>query len=264
MISFPNAKINLGLNIVSKRPDGYHNIESCFYPVPLKDALEIIESDQFQFTTSGLEIPGSSDHNLCTKAYQLLKERFNIPPVHIHLHKVIPMGAGLGGGSADGAFTLKMLNEKFDLKLSTCELQDLAGKLGSDCPFFIENKPVYVTDTGTTFSPVVLSLAGKFIAIKHPGIHVGTKEAYAGVTPKSSQISIPELISRPITEWKEVLKNDFEDSIFTSYPAIKEIKDLLYHLGAVYASMSGSGSAVFGIFEDYPVDLQGFSVFALD
>jgi len=252
MLSFPNAKINLGLNIVSKRADGYHNLESCFYPIPWNDVLEIIPSSELKFTSTGLEIPGNIESNLCVKAYQLLVDSYAIKPVHIHLHKVIPMGAGLGGGSADGAFTLSMLNEIFELKLSVSKLEELAGQLGSDCPFFIKNKPVYATGTGTTFESVNLNLAGKYLALKNPGIHVGTKEAYAGITPKPSSKAIPDIIHSEIGLWKNQLHNDFEDSIFPNHPEIAQIKTDLYHKGALYASMTGSGSTVYGVFDECP------------
>lgn len=250
MIVFPNAKINLGLNIVSKRPDGYHNIETCFYPIPWNDALEIIVSDKLTFTTSGLEIPGNTDTNLCLQAYHLVKEQYDIPLVHIHLHKVIPMGAGLGGGSADGAFTLKVLNDQFGLEISSEELEDMAGQLGSDCPLFIENKPVFAEGTGNDFSAIALSLKGKYIALINPEIHISTQEAYAGVIPQPPLRSIKKILQQPIDTWKEELKNDFEESIFKNHPKIEALKKRFYDEGAMYASMSGSGSSVFGIFEE--------------
>lgn len=260
MLSFPNAKINLGLNITSKRDDGYHNLESCFYPIPWCDVLEIIPAPELKFTTSGLEIPGSAATNLCLKAYELIKEAFEIPAVHIHLHKVIPMGAGLGGGSADGAFALKMLNEMFVLELGTDAMQGMAAKLGSDCPFFIENKPMYVMGTGGIFHPVDLTLSGKYIVLRHPGIHIGTGEAYSRITPQPSGQQIPELLLQPISEWQHALKNDFEESVFPHHPEVARLKGELYEKGALYAAMSGSGSAVFGIFDHQP-DLPGHEVF---
>ena len=262
MLSFPNAKINLGLRILSKRPDGYHNIESCLYPIPWRDVLEIVPAHEFSFKQTGLEIPGNSDDNLCVKAYQFLNEDYQIPPVAIHLHKVIPMGAGLGGGSADGAFAIKVLNALFDLKLPLQELKKYAARLGSDCPFFIENIPAIATDTGTTLHPTDLTLEGSWLAITHPGIHVSTKEAYAGVTPMPIAAPIDRLLHQPIEQWKSTLINDFEASIFLNHPAIAQIKNSLYEKGALYAAMSGSGSAVFGIFAD-EVTLDGFEVFQL-
>lgn len=263
MLAFPNAKINLGLSILSKRPDGYHNIESCFYPIPWHDALEVIISDQMKFTTSGLPIPGESDSNLCLKAYAVLKSAFDLPPVHIHLHKVIPMGAGLGGGSADGAFMLKMLNDKFELNCTTAQLQSYAAMLGSDCPFFIENQPIIATGTGTTFTTTALSLAGYYIALKHPGIHIGTKEAYAGVHPQMPATSIQAIIQSPVADWKDQLRNDFEASIFPNHPQIAQLKEALYQNGALYASMTGSGSVVYGIFEKAPALQKEYTVLRL-
>ena len=252
MLAFPNAKINIGLNITSKRPDGYHNIESCFYPTPWNDALEIIPSSELKFTTSGLSIPGSEDSNLCLKAYHLLKEDFDIPAVHIHLHKVIPMGAGLGGGSADGAFTLKLLNDLFELGISSKQLEVYASKLGADCPFFIDNKPKIVRGTGDVFSDCPIDLTGKTILIKNPGIHIGTKEAYANVIPKEPLIRIEDILIKNISDWKDQVNNDFEESVFPSHPEIENLKNDLYNLGASYASMTGSGSTVYGIFENPP------------
>ncbi len=264
MLSFPNAKINLGLNIISKRADGYHNIETCFYPIPWCDALEIIPSEKLGFSASGLKIPGNPETNLCLKAYHLLKEKYDIAPVHIYLHKVVPMGAGLGGGSADGAFMLKLLNDHFDLNLSIAELENLAGKLGSDCPFFIQNKPILASGTGSEFSTTNVSLKGKFIALTHPKIHVSTQEAYAGVTPSVPEKSISEIIEQPIETWKHALINDFEKSVFSNHPEIKRIKELMYLDGATYAAMSGSGSCVFGIFDQNP-EYSGYDAsFVLD
>ncbi|WP_424961857.1 4-(cytidine 5'-diphospho)-2-C-methyl-D-erythritol kinase [Ekhidna sp.] len=250
MITFPNAKINLGLNIVSKRDDGYHNIESCFYPIPWRDSLEVMEAASFAFHSYGLKIPGDTSSNLCVKAYDLLKTDFDIPPVEIHLLKNIPMGAGLGGGSADGAFTLKMLNDLFSLGLSDSMLEAYALQLGSDCPFFIRNQPTIATDRGEQLEPIDLDLSGYYLAIHNPGIHVSTKEAYSGVKPKESEISVSEIVQRPIEQWKELLRNDFEASIFPNHPEIEQLKKEMYEAGAIYASMTGSGSTVFGVFED--------------
>jgi 4-diphosphocytidyl-2-C-methyl-D-erythritol kinase len=262
VLAFPNAKINLGLNIISKRPDGYHNLETCFYPIPWNDGLEILTSPTFKFTSSGLQIPGNSNSNLCVKAFDLLKNDFDLPPVHIHLHKVIPMGAGLGGGSADGAYTLRLLNDKFELKISSGQLEKYASILGSDCPFFIQNQPTFAEGTGNLFSKIQVNLKGLFIALIHPGIHVSTKDAFAGLTPKTPEISIREVLSMPIEKWKGLLVNDFETSIFKLYPSISEIKNQFYKEGAIYASMSGSGSCVFGIFEKRPVS-KVYTVFNL-
>jgi len=250
LISFPNAKINLGLNITSKRSDGYHNIESCFYPVPWCDVLEIIPSKELKFTSSGISVPGSAEENLCLKAFHLLKKDFDIPNIHIHLHKVIPIGAGLGGGSSDAAFVLKMLNEKFELDIGFKQLQNYAAQLGSDCPFFVENKPVIATKTGTEFSSINIDLTGKHLIIVKPNIHISTVEAYSGVKPKPIKTSVKEIIENyPITKWNDFLHNDFEDSVFSNHPEIENIKKELYEKHAIYVSMTGSGSAVYGIFD---------------
>jgi 4-diphosphocytidyl-2-C-methyl-D-erythritol kinase len=250
MLSFPNAKINIGLNIVEKRNDGYHNIESCFYPVLWQDALEINESKKLEFVSTGQLIPGESKDNLCLKAYKLLNKDFQLPPVKIHLHKSIPIGGGLGGGSADGAFTLKLLSEMFHLMLENSFLEDYAAALGSDCPFFIENNPAFVYGRGEIFETTNLSLAGKSIILVNPQIHISTKEAYGGVKPHNPEVSVKEIIEKyPISEWKNLLKNDFEGSILPKYPEIENIKNQLYDAGAIYASMTGSGATVYGIFE---------------
>ena len=248
MILFPNAKINVGLRIKSKRADGYHELETIFYPVNYCDVLEILPSDEIAFTSSGIDIPG--DGNLCLDAYHLLKQDFNIPAVHIHLHKIIPIGAGLGGGSSDAAFTLKGLNDIFDLQLSSEQLRIYAVQIGADCPFFIENKPMLATGIGEVLESIDLDLSAYHIAIVKPDIHVSTAEAYSGVTPKEPLCSLRDLIKSPIKEWQ--FQNDFEQSVFSKHPAIKELKNLLYKQGAVYAAMSGSGSSVYGLFESRP------------
>ncbi len=256
MVSFPHCKINLGLNVISKRSDGFHDIETCFYPIPWTDILEIIPSQELKFTTSGLTIPGQSQDNLCLKAYELLKKDFDLPPVQIHLHKLLPTGAGLGGGSSNAAFTLRTINEIFELRLSYDNLYAYASFLGSDCAFFIQDSPKVGSGRGEILSPATLSLKGKFMVLVKPDIHVATAEAYAGIEPKSAQLSIKEIVEkRPIESWKEFLVNDFEASVFKRFPAIGELKNDLYQAGAVYASMSGSGSSVFGIF-DQAVDLK--------
>jgi 4-diphosphocytidyl-2-C-methyl-D-erythritol kinase len=257
MVTFPNAKINLGLNIIEKRSDGFHNIESVFYPIKWCDALEMIKSDTFSFTSSGLEIPGNQESNLIVKAYNLLKnEGILKQSVSIHLHKVLPMGAGIGGGSADGAFTLRMLNEIFELNLSVSQLQNFAAQLGSDCPFFIENQPKFCFGKGTEFEQVDLDLSGKYLVLVNPEIHISTAEAYSGINPKMPEVSIKEIISKPISEWKGILKNDFEENIILNHPKIGNVKEELYKIGAIYASMTGSGSTVFGIFEKEVLDLE--------
>jgi len=249
MVTFPNCKINLGLNIVNKRSDDYHDIETVFFPVHLKDALEVIEKEKFEFSTSGSTIEGETEKNLCIKAYDLLKKDLpHLPAVQIHLHKAIPIGAGLGGGSADGAFTLKLLNKKFQLKLSEKQLINYSLKLGSDCPFFILNKPCIATGRGELMEQIELDLSDFKILIVHPGIHISTAWAFANITPLKPPKSIKQIIQQPVSTWKDELINDFENPVFAKYPEIKIIKDKLYDAGAIYASMSGSGSAVYGIF----------------
>ncbi|PIQ16199.1 MAG: 4-(cytidine 5'-diphospho)-2-C-methyl-D-erythritol kinase [Flavobacteriales bacterium CG18_big_fil_WC_8_21_14_2_50_32_9] len=253
MIAFPNAKINIGLNIVEKRKDGFHTIESIFYPIfDLVDILEIIELKDksiTQFSSSGISIPGEATSNLCLKAYNLLKKEYAIPTVAIHLHKVIPIGAGLGGGSADAAFTLKLLNNLFKLNLSDDILIEYARKIGSDCAFFIKNKPVFAFGKGDEFEDINLNLSNYKIKIEYPSIHIGTAEAYSGVIPFKSKLQLKEIINQPINSWKKSIKNDFESSIFLNYPEIEQLKLRFYEEGAIYASMTGSGSAVYGIFE---------------
>ena len=261
MVAFPNCKINLGLNIVSKRNDGYHDIETFFYPVQLKDALEIIEKENIQFSISGSLVDGEYSDNLCLKAYQLLKNDFpKLAPIQMHLHKAIPIGAGLGGGSADAAFTLKLLNKKFDLSLPEKQLMKYALQLGSDCPFFISNKACFATGRGEILEQINLDLSPFKIIVVYPGIHISTSWAFSKVTPVVPVKSIKEIIQQPISTWKEELKNDFEKPVFTKYPEIKKIKEELYKEGAVYASMSGSGSAVYGIFEKDKTSSFTFSV----
>lgn len=256
MLDFPNAKINLGLRVTEKRSDGFHNLESCFYPVQWCDALEILPADEERFTMSGLPVPGNPDTNLCLKAYRLLQQDHQLPRVHMHLHKVIPMGAGLGGGSSDAASVLKQLNTLFELKLNPDVLENYARRLGSDCAFFIRNKPVVAVEKGDVFIPTELDLSGYSCVVVYPGIHITTAEAYANIVPKKPDSSIEESLKQDISEWKEVLRNDFEASLFPKYPELPAIKEQLYRAGAAYASMTGSGSAVYGLFEgDAPADL---------
>ena len=253
MIIFPNAKINLGLNITERRPDGYHNLESVFYPLMIKDALEVIQSSELRFQSSGIHIPGSMDDNLCIKAYHLLKRDFtDLPPVSIHLHKHIPIGAGLGGGSADAAFFIKLMNSTFALGLDAGQMMNYARQLGADCAFFINNKPVYAYHKGDEFEPVDVDLSAYKIVLVMPPVHVSTAEAYGGIKPAPVSRSLKELIKLPVAEWKKHIKNDFETHIFKAYPVIQEVKTALYDAGALYASMSGSGASVFGIFESLP------------
>lgn len=252
MLVFPNCKINLGLQILGKREDGYHNIETVFYPLQLKDALEIIPSTAIEFTATGLPVDGNTADNLCVKAYHLLKKDFpQLPFIKIHLHKVIPMGAGLGGGSADAAFMLKLINDKFKLSLSTSKLLNYALELGSDCPFFIINKPCIATSRGEKMEEINIDLSAYKIILINPGIHINTGWAFSQLSQWYEPLgkSIKEIIQQPIESWKNELLNDFEKSVFAAHPQIKEIKEILYRQGALYAAMSGSGSTVFGIFE---------------
>jgi len=254
MISFPNAKINLGLNIIEKREDDYHNISSCFYPIPLKDVLEINVSKTFSFQQTGISIPGDKLNNLVVKAYKLLKKDFNLPNVSIHLHKNIPLEAGLGGGSSDGAFTLHMLNEYFDLFLNDTIVCDYAEKLGSDCPFFIYNEPKMVSGRGEEMVKIDLKLKDYFIYIIKPDISMSTKVAYRDIVPAKPPHNIHSILTESaIGSWEGLLKNDFEEVMLNIHPEVSQLKTKLYELGAMYASMTGSGSAFFGIFKDPPI-----------
>jgi 4-diphosphocytidyl-2-C-methyl-D-erythritol kinase len=261
MIAFPNCKINLGLHIVNKRADGFHNLETIFYPIPLNDAVEIITSSSTNavtYSTTGNTIDGAAEDNLCIKAYHLLKKDFpNLPNIKLHLHKVIPTGAGLGGGSANAAFTLKLINDKYQLNLSTSKLLNYALQLGSDCPFFIINKPCFASGRGEILEEIELDLSAfKFVLI-NTNIHVNTGWAFGELAKGSDgskasdpyKKSINEIIQQPITTWKENLSNDFEKVVFEKHPTLKNIKEELYKQGAIYAAMSGSGSTVFGIFK---------------
>jgi 4-diphosphocytidyl-2-C-methyl-D-erythritol kinase len=256
MITFPNAKINLGLHITAKRSDGFHDLETVFYPLMWKDALEIISSKEQipnSLITTGITVSGNAEDNLCVKAYNLLKKDFpELSPVNMHLHKTIPMGAGLGGGSADGAFTLKLLNTKFNLNLSNDQLISYALQLGSDCPFFILNEPCFATGRGEKLEPISLNLSAYKIAVVNPGIHVNTGWAFSKIRPQQPKVSLKEIIQQPIETWKQNLKNDFEEPVFAEFPEAKKLKDDLYAAGALYASMSGSGSTVFGLFKEPP------------
>lgn len=251
MIFFPNCKINLGLSIVEKRSDGFHNIESVFYPVDLCDVLEIRESNYSQdsFLISGLDIGDtSSENNLCIKAVNALREEFpNIPYLNIHLHKQIPAFAGLGGGSSDATFTLKLLDFLFNLNLTEEQMLCFAEKIGSDCSFFVKNKPTFVFSKGEKSKDITLDLSSYHIVLIKPDLRISTAEAYRGVVPKPSGVDYTSLPD--IKDWKGFLKNDFEDSLFGKYPILKQIKDTLYNNGAIYASLSGSGATVYGIFE---------------
>ncbi len=258
MIVFPNAKINIGLHVVSKRLDGYHNLETIFYPVQFSDALEMAEANETSISFSGLPVDGPSEQNLVLKAYHLFKNEFNLPPVQFHLHKKIPAGAGLGGGSSDAVFTLKMLNDFFQLRLNSEQLKNYAAKLGADCSFFIENKPAFATGIGDQLSPVKINISDYHIVILKPDFSVSTADAYKNIIPSKPEFHLQNLAELPVSEWKNFVVNDFEKSVFPRFPEIKNLKNKLYELGAEFASMSGSGSAVFGIFRQLPTDLDNF------
>lgn len=254
MITFPNAKINLGLRITERRPDGYHNLETIFYPIHLEDALEVVplkdNKQEYDLKITGTPIDGTPEDNLVVRAYRLLKQDFDLPSIHIYMYKHIPLGAGLGGGSSDAAFMIKLLNEKFALGMTTGQMEAYASRLGADCAFFIQDRPVLATGIGNEFTPIDLSLKGMYIVLVKPSVSVSTREAYAGVTPQRPDVPLTTLIRRPIEEWRDCIANDFEPSVFRAYPEIAAIKDKLYDMGAVYASMSGSGSTVYGIFRE--------------
>lgn len=252
MILFPPAKINLGLKVLKKRPDGYHEIDTCMLAIPLTDVLEILPSKKFIFKQTGLTIDGDSESNLCVKAFRLFQDSYDIPNAYIHLRKEIPMGAGLGGGSSDASYVLKGLNTIFEAGLTDDQLREMASELGSDCPFFISESVQMGRGRGTELSEFDLDLSGYYVKIINPGIHVGTKEAYAGIEFSDETNGVEEVLQRPISEWKDLLKNDFETTVFKEHPLIEKLKGQLYDEGAVYASMSGSGSTLFGIFQHQP------------
>lgn len=259
MILYPNAKINIGLNVIEKRVDGFHNLETLFYPVEAYDILEIVESDTLKMFQYGIDYPGEVMDNLCVRAYNLLKSEYNIPPVEIHLYKRIPVGAGLGGGSSDAAFTLKGLNDLFNLSIPDKKLWEYASMLGSDCPFFIYNKPMLGTGRGEILSEVeITDLSDYRIELVYPPYFVSTADAYRGIVPRNVRErngekfkgqSLVEVLKEPVESWKDNVTNDFEITVFNKIPQLAEYKEDLYKRGAVYASMSGSGSAMFGVFK---------------
>ncbi len=249
MVVFPNAKINIGLQVTAKRSDGYHNISSIFYPISWADILEIIPAHTFHFTCSGLDIPGKTSENICVKAFQLIKAKYNIPNVHLHLHKIIPIGAGLGGGSADGAFTIKLLNTYYALGMSVQIMEKFANQLGSDCPFFIRNKVQYVTGTGSIFKEVSPNLANRYITLIYPNIHVSTATVYSQISPQKPEYELEQSVRHPVRKWRKIIKNDFQQGVSAQYLIIGELIENLYKKGALFASMTGSGSTVYGIFE---------------
>jgi 4-diphosphocytidyl-2-C-methyl-D-erythritol kinase len=258
LVLFPNCKINLGLRVTGKRPDGYHDLETIFYPITLRDAAEITtcpkrkEHDAFDLTITGTPVPGDITSNLCTKAWQLIQKDYpDIPAVRMHLHKAIPVGGGLGGGSADGAFTLKLLNEELKLNLTTEKLLAYALQLGSDCPFFIINKPCYATGRGEIMEEITIELSDHYFVIVNPHVHVSTAEAFNDIIIGGEvKSSFKEIIARPVSAWKNSLINEFEEPVFKKHPELKNIKEKLYRAGAEYASMTGTGSCLYGIFHN--------------
>ncbi len=256
MILFPNAKINIGLNVVNRRSDGYHNLETVFVPVDWKDILEIVpsRSDDTVLKVTGNYVDCPPEKNLVMKAYNALGAIVPLPPVEIYLHKIIPDGAGLGGGSSDAAFTLKALNEMFALGYSDDFLSEIAAGIGADCPFFIYNTPMMATGIGTELTPIELSVSDYDLALVKPAVGVSTKEAYAGVVPALWTSPLAEVITAGIDDWNSRVFNDFERSVFPSFPEIALIKERLIGMGAIYASMSGSGSAVYGFFNKGTLD----------
>lgn len=266
MIVFPNCKINLGLHIVAKREDGYHNIETIFYPVPWNDILEIIEnknytsgSEKYSFLNTGIQVDSAAENNLCVKAYKLLDKKYNLPPVKIHLHKIIPFGAGLGSASSDAAFTLNLLNKKFNLNISETDLRQFALQIGSDCAFFINPVAALASGKGEILSLVNINLAGMYIVIVKPDFGISTKEAYSQVTPAAPVFDLSCITQITIADWKNKLVNDFEIPLFEKYPQLDKIKNFLYYNGAIYASMSGSGSALYGLFLQEPAVQMPFA-----
>ncbi len=251
MICFPNAKINIGLRVTEKRLDGYHNLETIFYPIHgFYDCLEFFESKDFAIENIGIQIDAPIEKNLCYKAWQIFQEQYGIPPIHIKLLKNIPLGGGLGGGSADATFLLSALNSYFSVGASDDELEHLALKIGSDCPFFVKNIPVFAEGRGEIFSKIDLSLKNYWLVLLKPNVSVGTAEAYQGITPQKREQKLINEISSDITLWKDLIENDFEETVFNNHVEIADCKKFLYDLGALYASMSGSGATVYGIFEE--------------
>lgn len=263
MIVFPQAKINLGLNVVERRPDGYHNLETVFYPVPLYDALEVQEMNKdfpsevdCDLKVTGINVEGDEQCNLVVRAYQLLKQEFpQLPRVHVHLHKAIPTQAGMGGGSSDCAAMLCALNTWYHLGLTDEQLIKRAASLGADCAFFVINHPAYAEGIGERLQPIELNLKGWWLAMVRPDIPVSTKEAFALIIPHKPEVNCRDIVGKPVEVWRELLVNDFEQSVFAQYPEIGTVKDRLYKLGAAYSAMSGSGSAVFGLFGN-PIELE--------
>jgi 4-diphosphocytidyl-2-C-methyl-D-erythritol kinase len=253
LIVFPNAKINLGLQVTGKRPDAYHALNTVFYPIQLADMLEAVRSESFSFQSGGLPIDGNTDNNLCIRAWKKMQETYDLPPVSLYLHKIIPMGAGLGGGSSDGAFTLSLINRLFQLNCREEELKAFALELGSDCSFFLLNQPAKATGRGEELTPIELpQLKGKIILLANPGIHISTAWAFGQLDLSQPGPVFPAIENLPLEKWKEVLLNDFEPVVFKAHPEIAGIQDQFYKMGAVYAAMTGTGSTVYGIFDTPP------------
>lgn len=255
MLSYSNAKINIGLNIIKKRNDGFHNIETIFFPIAMRDAIEIVDSKgnaPYTFSATGIPINIETKDNIVVKAYKLIRSKYDFPAQDIHLHKSIPFGAGLGGGSANAAYMTKLLNQKFNLGMSSLEMEETVSQLGSDCAFFIKNEPAFANMKGDKLNPIALDLSGYHLLLIKPEVHISTPEAYANIKPLKPEISLKDLIKEPIENWKNLIKNDFETSIFPKYPQLAKIKEELYVHGALYAAMSGSGSSMFGIFKKEP------------
>jgi 4-diphosphocytidyl-2-C-methyl-D-erythritol kinase len=252
MICFPNIKINIGLDIISRRDDGYHNIETVFIPVHFNDILEILPSEKFELINEGIQIDCPVEKNLCYKAYEILEEQYRIPPVKIVLYKNVPFGTGLGSGSSDAAHTLILLNKIFKLELTEETMLQIASTLGADCAFFIKNKPVVASGVGNVFKEIELDISGKFLLLCLPDVAVNTANAYKNCKPSLPEKSLTESIKLPLEEWNNNIKNDFENTVFADFPVLNEIKKELYKNGAIYAQMSGSGSAVYGIFNEVP------------
>ncbi|MEI6577474.1 MAG: 4-(cytidine 5'-diphospho)-2-C-methyl-D-erythritol kinase [Bacteroidota bacterium] len=254
MILFPFSKINLGLRVLRKRKDGFHDLDTCFYPFALRDILEAIPAEQGSgtFTFSGIAIEGEPGNNLIVKAVRLLQNDFNFPDLSMHLHKIIPMGAGLGGGSSDAVFALKLVNALYHLNLSKEMLFNYAVKLGSDCAFFLENQACLASGRGDILQPITITLKDWYLVLVKPDIHVSTKDAYHGIQPQEPAIKLQDALLQPVTTWESLLFNDFEETVFLKHPEIRHIKEELYRQGAVFALMSGSGASVFGLFREKP------------
>jgi len=268
MIVYPNCKINIGLKVLNKRKDGFHNLESVFLPVAWHDALEIIENKtkkapKVTLSTSGLTIAGSETSNLCVKAYQLINKDYELPPIKLHLHKTIPMGAGLGGGSSDGTFTLKLLNQIFDLKLTSTQLSKYAVQLGSDCPFFLKNTPCFASGRGEKLKKIALKLTGTHIVIVYPNIHINTTAAFNNIIRTDYTFQLSNLSDLNMHDWRNNINNDFEGYAFEQFPKLQKIKEQFYQNGAIYASMSGSGSAIFGLFDSKIKIPKGWNQYAI-